>query len=103
MDELMRWYVEVLVKVMRLEGIEVGPCYRVADGLYVRAASFEALFGSDVEQTVWMLLRNGDMSGELERWALLVSKHRDNATWLEGTLDNEFIDADLALCYYTEL
>lgn len=103
MEDLIRWYVETLIKVMRFRDVEAGPCYRVADGTFVQATSFESLFDKAVEQTAWMLLRNGDMTGELERWAILVDKHREDACWLENTLDSEFIEPDLALCYYTEL
>ena len=103
MEDLIRWYVETLIKVMRLMDVEDGPCYRVADGTYVRAVSFELLFDNALEQTAWMLLRNGDMTGELERWAILVNKHREDACWLENKLESEFMESELALCYYTEL
>lgn len=103
MDDVICWYDETLVRVMGLREVEDGPCYRVADGVYVDSASFEVLFGTAAEQTAWMLLRSGDMTGELERWAPLVSNHWKDDVWLERTLESEFIDTGLAPCYFTEL
>ena len=103
MFNLLNWYEEHFEKIRALKAVRHGACYRIGDGHYVGEREFEGCFACAREQALCMLLRNAEMMGELEYWAEKACKHLEDNGWLEGTLDTEFIEADCAGCYFTEL